>query len=239
MAKAKQPSAALSMLKQMSTDRQKESKTKTAAEKDTEKTTEVKAAVKTTASEKAGAKDAAADRQPAAEKAGSEKRAEQAASNTDKPRNETASPADREEGTIDRAAYEALIAENARIQAEKEAAEQRAKEKDAEARQAAQRAATASNAGTYQPNPVYAGGNGTYLQAGTGYGMENYAYGENGPAVVKPGKTQFRNMVKEKKNVRKNFLLTPSNSEHLKEEAEDLGTSMNDLLNLILEDRYN
>ena len=45
--------------------------------------------------------------------------------------------------------------------------------------------------------------------------------------------------LEERKNIRKNFLLTPSNSEHLREEAEELGTSMNDLLNLILEDRYN
>ena len=58
-------------------------------------------------------------------------------------------------------------------------------------------------------------------------------------SVVKAGKTQFQSMVKERKNIRKNFLLTPSNSDHLREEAEELGTSMNDLLNLILEDRYN
>lgn len=121
----------------------------------------------------------------------------------------------KEPETIDRAAFEALLAENRRMQAEKEAAERAAKEKEAE----------------------IAAGKGITVKTDQQPAATNAETSTTG--VVKAGKTQFQSMMKERKNIRKNFLLTPSNSEHLREEAEELGTSMNDLLNLILEDRYN
>ncbi len=43
---------------------------------------------------------------------------------------------------------------------------------------------------------------------------------------------------KEPKSVRKNWLITPSNDRDLRAEAESLGTSVNELINLIFEQRY-
>ena len=113
-------------------------------------------------------------------------------------------------------------AERARIQAEKEEAERLAAEKLEAERKAAEEAKKALE------------------ETRAAAAAEKVSEPEDRlTSVVKAGKTQFQSMVKERKNIRKNFLLTPSNSEHLREEAEELGTSMNDLLNLILEDRYN
>lgn len=214
MAKSKTASATLSMLKQMSTERQKDASERKGGNAGTEDQKKQKNTGNESVPQAEAKKESAPEKTAAAEVSAS------APVKSTEP-----APAAAGANTIDPAAFEALKAENARIQAEKEAAERLAREKEAEARKAAERAreaASASAAAPYGQNPYAA-----------------YSYDDSASAVVKPGKTQFRNMVKEKKNIRKNFLLTPSNSEHLKEEAEELGTSMNDLLNLILEDRYN
>ena len=43
---------------------------------------------------------------------------------------------------------------------------------------------------------------------------------------------------KEAKSVRKNWLITPSNDRDLRAEAQSLGISVNELINLIFEQRY-